>query len=153
MMAKLRVLMAEDSETDAELVLRELRRSGYEIMWKRVETAETMRAALEKESWDLVLSDWAMPQFSARAALAVLKSSGLDLPFIILSGTIGEDTATEALRAGAHDFLIKDRLARLLPAIERELREARVRRQRSEAESALRKSDVRFRTLVESMDD
>jgi PAS domain S-box-containing protein len=150
---KLRVLMAEDSEHDAELVLRELRRGGYDLSWHRVETAELMRAALQREQWDLVLSDWSMPKFSALGALEVLKETELDIPIIILSGTIGEDTATQALRAGAHDFLLKDRLARLLPAVDRELREAAVRKKRSEAEQALKASDARFRTLVESMDD
>jgi signal transduction histidine kinase len=123
-------LIVEDSERDALLLVREIRRGGYDPVFERVETASGMRAALERDSWDVVLSDYAMPQFSAPAALALIKEVGLDVPFIILSGTIGEETAVEAMKAGAHDFMIKDRLARLLPAIEREVREAQHRRER-----------------------
>ena len=123
----LRVLLVEDQEDDAALVLRELKRHGIEPIHRRVETEATMRAALESQDWDLILSDYSMPQFSALAALEVMKSSGHDLPFIIVSGTIGEETAVEAMRAGAQDFLLKGRLARLVPAIERELRDAAVR--------------------------
>lgn len=128
----LRVLIVEDSERDAELLTIELRRGGYEVSYLRVFTEETMRCALDAE-WDVVLSDYSMPQFSGVAALRVLRESGRDLPFIIVSGTIGEETAVHALKEGAHDFLLKDRLARLLPAIARELREARLRRERLEA--------------------
>src|SRR5437879_3820807 len=116
----LRVLIVEDSERDAELLLLELRRGGYEVSHTRVQTTESLRIAL-KDDWDIVLSDYAMPGFSGMAALGVLKESGRDVPFIVVSGTIGEDTAVEALKAGAHDFLVKDRLARLLPAIDREM--------------------------------
>lgn len=125
----LRALIVEDNERDAALLIRELRRAN-EVTFKRVETAEDMRAALKGQAWDIVISDFSLPMFSAAAALSVLKESGLDLPFIIVSGTIGEETAVEAMRAGAHDFIPKDAVARLLPAIERELREADVRRER-----------------------
>jgi signal transduction histidine kinase len=128
----LRALIVEDSERDAELLAIELRRGGYEVSYLRVFTEETMRRALDAD-WDVVLSDYSMPQFSGVAALRVLRESGRDLPFIIVSGTIGEETAVHALKEGAHDFLLKDRLARLLPAIARELREARLRRERLEA--------------------
>ena len=104
----LRVLIVEDSEDDTELLLRELHRGGYQVESRRVETAQTMRTALDWEHWDLVLSDYSMPAFNAVSALAVLKESGLDLPFIIVSGTIGEETAVEALKAGAHYFLLKN---------------------------------------------
>ncbi len=122
MTTALRVLMVEDSATDAKLVVGELRRAGQLVEFERVETVEAMRAALQRE-WDIVTSDWSMPKFTAPAALAVLKESGLDLPFIIVSGTIGEEAAVEAMRAGAHDYVLKDKLGRLMPAIEREVRE------------------------------
>jgi signal transduction histidine kinase len=130
----LRVLFVEDSEIDAELLLRELKRNGYDVEHERVQTAASMRDALSKRSWDIVLSDYSMPQFSGTAALAVLQQSGKDLPFIIISGAIGEEVAVEALKAGANDFLVKGRLTRLGTSIERELREARAREERIEAE-------------------
>jgi two-component system cell cycle sensor histidine kinase/response regulator CckA len=145
----LRILMVEDSATDAKLVIKEVRPTGRSVEFERVDTAEAMRAALERE-WDVVISDWSMPRFSAPAALAILKEKGLDLPFIIVSGTIGEDTAVEAMRAGAHDFVLKDKLGRLTPAIERELRECKERAARRQAEGALRESEARFRTLYDS---
>src|SRR3954463_13738610 len=116
----LRALIVEDSEVDAELLLAELRRAGYDVTFERVETAAAMTTGLAHGPWDLVLSDYSLPTFSGPAALEVLKASGLDLPFIIISGTIGEETAVSALKSGANDFLVKGRLARLAPAIERE---------------------------------
>src|SRR5437016_6062345 len=127
----LRVLLVEDSPADAELLVYELVKGGYEVTATRVDTADAMRAALGAEAWHVVLSDYSMPAFSAPKALAVLRETGLDLPFIIVSGTIGEETAVEALKAGACDFLVKGRLARLIPAIERERREAALRRERA----------------------
>ena len=102
----LRVLVVEDSEDDAELLLRELRRSSYEVTFERVDTAKDMAAALDRAQWDVILSDYTMPNFNALAALAVLKNRQLDLPFIIISGTIGEETAVNAMKTGAQDFLI-----------------------------------------------
>ncbi len=136
----LNVLLVEDQEDDAALLLRELARQGYQVTHRRVETAEAFEEAL-REPWDVVLSDHSLPSFSAPAALELLQRSGRDLPFIIVSGTIGEDVAVEALRAGAHDFMVKARLARLSPAIERELREVETRKQRREAEAQLLVSD------------
>jgi len=127
----------EDSEDDASLLLREIRRGGYEIEFERVETAGAMRAALARQQWDLILCDFSLPSFSAPNALGVLKESGIDLPFIIVSGTIEEESAVDALKAGAHDFITKGNFARLLPAIERELKEAVVRRERKEHEREL----------------
>src|ERR1700760_1909849 len=115
----LHVLVVEDNEKDAALLLRELKRGGYEVVHERVETAPTMAAALQSKRWDLIVSDFSMPQFSARGALVVLEESGLDLPFLIVSGTIGEEAAVEAMRSGAHDFMPKGKLSRLLPAIAR----------------------------------
>lgn len=125
----LRALIVEDSDDDAQLLLRELRRGGYEPVFERVQTAEAMRDALQKQPWDVVISDHDMPHFSAPRALEVLKESEIDLPFIIVSGVIGEATAVAAMKAGAHDYLAKDKLARLVPSIERELTEAAIRRQ------------------------
>src|SRR5215210_161956 len=146
----LRVLLVEDSEDDALLLIRSLRRGGYDPTWERVDTAAAMEAALDGRDWDLVISDHGMPEFSSSAALELLKRRDLvDLPFIIVSGQIGEDAAVAAMRAGAHDYLMKDNLARLNSAIERELREAEVRRERRRAEVALRASETRFRLMIE----
>jgi len=140
----LKVLIVEDSPDDAALVLRELRRGEYDPVWERVETAEAMNAALERAEWDVILSDYTMPNFSALQALETLKSKQLDIPFIIISGTIGEETAVLALKAGAQDYLIKGRLARLVPALEREIREAHSRLERQLAEAENRKLEEQF---------
>jgi PAS domain S-box-containing protein len=146
----LRVLLVEDSENDALLLLRELRRGSYEVTHRRVDTEPAMRQALAQEQWDIILSDYSMPVFSAMAALQVLKDTGLDIPFIVVSGTIGEETAVEILIAGADDFLLKHRLARFLPAVERALRDAATRRERRLAEQALRESELKYRRIVET---
>jgi PAS domain S-box-containing protein len=134
----LRVLIIEDSEDDTQLLLRELHHIGYEVEFERVETAVALRAMLSEKEWDLILSDYTMPKFSALKALEMLKAGGLDIPFIIISGTIGEETAVDALKAGANDFLVKGKFARLGPAIERELREAESRRSRRQAEEQIK---------------
>ena len=128
--SQLRVLIVEDSEQDSRLLVGELQRGGYELVVERVDTAAAMKAALERQAWDIVLSDYSMPGFGAPAALSVLKESRMDIPFIIVSGTIGEETAVEAMRSGAQDFMVKGKVARLLPVIEREVREAALRRER-----------------------
>lgn len=135
----LRVLIVEDSEDDAELLAIELKRSGYQLVYERVETMGGMHTALnEQTAWDIVLADYALPQFSAIAALDILKDYKLDLPFIIVSGKIGEDTAIAAMKAGAHDYLLKGKLARLVPAVERELREAILRQEHRQAQQRLK---------------
>ena len=135
----LRVLMIEDSEDDAELLAIELERGGYQISFLRVDTKEDMQTALdEPQSWDIVLADYSMPKFSAIAALEILKEYNLDLPFVIVSGKIGEDTAVAAMKAGAHDYLVKGKLSRLIPAVERELREAELRKEYHAAQERLR---------------
>jgi PAS domain S-box-containing protein len=145
----LRLLLVEDSTDDAELLVHTLRHGGYDIRHERVQTADEMRRALQTAEWDLVISDYSLPTFSGPEALQVLLERGLDLPFIIISGTIGEETAVTALKAGAHDFLVKGRLARLFPAIERELRDVAARRERARAEEALRQSESKHRALIE----
>ncbi len=129
----LRALVVEDREEDAELIVRELRRFGYDPAFVRVDDAESMKTALRREKWDVVLSDYSLPQFSAPAALAVLRETGLDLPFIVVTGFIGEEQAASMMKAGANDFLVKDRLFRLGPVIERELKETRLRLDRERA--------------------
>src|SRR5215210_6973211 len=137
--APLRVLLVEDSEDDALLLVRSLRRGGYDPTWERVDTVAAMEDALDGRGWDLVISDHGMPAFDSLAALALLRRKGfVDLPFIIVSGQIGEDAAVAAMKAGAHDYLMKDNLARLNSAIERELRDAEVRRERRQAEEKYR---------------
>jgi PAS domain S-box-containing protein len=149
----IRVLIVEDMEDDALLVVRELERGGFNPTYELVETESAMTAALESKEWDLILSDYAMPQFNAMGAIKVWRKTGAHLPFIIISGTIGEDTAVEAMRLGVHDYLMKDKLKRLCPAVERELRDADVRRRRMRAEEALRESEERFRTIFDSAND
>jgi PAS domain S-box-containing protein len=146
----LRLLMVEDSPTDAKLVVQELQRTWGPLVFERVDTAEGMVAALDRNTWDVVISDWSMPRFSAPGALSLLREKGVDLPFIIVSGTIGEDSAVLAMRTGAHDYVLKDKLGRLTPAVERELRECKERAARREAERALRQSEARFRRLDEA---
>jgi two-component system, cell cycle sensor histidine kinase and response regulator CckA len=150
MSGPLRILLVEDSEKDAQLLMRHLTRNGVEFSLTRVQTGPAMLDALATATWDLVVSDYSMPQFSASAALETLRSTGLDLPFIIVSGTVGEETAVTALKAGAHDFLPKDRLGRLVPAIEREVREAAERRKLRVAERALSETQLRMQFAMES---
>ena len=130
----LNVLLIEDSPDDAGLVALELRRGGYDPVMTRVETAETMRAALETGGWDVIISDYSLPQFGGLAALALVQQLEFDVPFILMSGTIGEEIAVEAMRAGAHDYIMKNNMVRLVPAIQRELREAKMRQERRQTE-------------------
>ena len=128
-MELINVIIVEDSEDDLLLLLRALRKGGFEPVYSRVETKQALSDALDDDRWQVVISDHAMPAFSAPEALEVLKASGRDLPFIIVSGTIGEEIAVSAMRAGAHDYIMKGNLSRLAPAVERELREAELRRE------------------------
>ncbi len=133
----LHTLIVEDSENDALLLVRALREGGYEPEFARVDTREAMRAELGRKNWDIVFADFTMPRFNAFEALQLLHETEIDLPFIIVSGTIGEDRAVQAMKAGAHDYILKDNMKRLLPAVERELREARNRRERKQAEQTI----------------
>ena len=136
--ALLRVLVVEDSEDDALLLLRELKRGGYETRHERVDTPEAMEEALNRESWDVVVSDYYMPKFRAPEALALLREWGSDAPFVIVSGKVGEELAVEAMKAGAYDYIMKDNMARLCATIERGLEEVEVRRERKRAEDKYR---------------
>ncbi len=151
MSRRLRVLVVEDSELDAELLLLGLTRGGYAVEHERVQTGEGMRKALAEGTFDVILSDYSMPAFNAMAGIAIYRESGLDIPFILVSGTIGEETAVEVLKAGAHDFLIKGRMARLVPAVERELREAQVRRERREAMQQAAESERRLSAMFDQV--
>ena len=153
-----RLLLVEDSENDAMLLLRELRRGGYEPHYERVHTPEGMERALKAaeargEPYEVVVSDYYMPRFRAPDALELLRGLGYDVPFIVVSGKIGEDAAVGIMKAGANDYLTKENMARLCPAVGRELKEAEGRRERARAEEALARSEVRFRRLVEQAAD
>jgi response regulator RpfG family c-di-GMP phosphodiesterase len=146
----IRLLLIEDSENDALLLELELRRGGYDVSLQRVQAADEMRAALSNQTWDAIISDYSMPEFDMPRVLALLQETGLDLPFIIVSGTIGEETAVRALQSGADDFMTKGKLSRLIPALERARREAQVRREREREleaiaalSSALRQAETR----------
>src|SRR5712691_1526828 len=137
-MRPLRLLLVEDSEHDATLLIEHLRQGGYEPEFTRVDSAEALNKALERHEWDMVIADYTMPGFSGTAALSIVRERGLEVPFIFVSGTIGEDIAVEAMKNGADDYIIKNNLSRLIPAINRELRDAEVRRERARAEERIR---------------
>ena len=143
--ASIRILIVDDSENDTVLLLDQLRGSGYDPTFERVDTPEAMHAALDQQPWDLILADYAMPRFSGAAALSLMRQRGLDVPFILVSGVVDEEKAVTMMRAGAHDYIEKGNLTRSAPAIERELRAAAVRSRRCQAEQALRVSEARFR--------
>jgi two-component system, cell cycle sensor histidine kinase and response regulator CckA len=146
----LSVLIVEDSEDDMLLILRELRRGGYNVTHACVDTPVALQEALDQQSWDIVISDYTMPAFNALDALNTIQCKGLDIPFLIVSGTIGEDTAVAAMKAGAQDYILKGNLTRLIPAVERELKDAEDRQRRLSAEQALALSEDRFKTLCAS---
>jgi PAS domain S-box-containing protein len=147
----LRVLLVEDSEDDAALVMRELCRGGYDLVCERVDTPAAMNAALAWQPWDIVIADYAMPRFSGLAALRLLQQAAIDLPFLLVSGTIGEDVAVAAMKAGAHDYIMKDNLTRLVPAVQRGLREAQMRRDRRRAEETLQLRDRAIEALSQGV--
>jgi PAS domain S-box-containing protein len=149
-MKDLKLLLVEDSPDDARLILRELKKADYTITSDRVDTPEAMAAALRMNRWDLIISDYHMPQFSGIEALEQVKASGLDIPFIIVSGNIGEETAVSAMKAGADDYLMKDNLARLAPAIEKALRETENRRERRQAEQRIYENEAQLEAFFNS---
>jgi two-component system, OmpR family, sensor histidine kinase VicK len=153
MQQKLHALIAEDSEQDAALVVRELRNGGYSLSHERVESESAMAAALARQHWDIVLTDYSMPQFNAARALALIAKSGADIPCIVVSGAVGEETAAEVMRAGAHDLVLKHNLRRLLPAIRREIEAARIRRERKAADAELDRERQLLKQLMQGMPD
>lgn len=149
----LRVLVVEDSEFDARILVAQLRTGGWQVNFRRVATSDSLSEALRSEPWDLILCDHTMPGFSAPEALRLLQGTELDIPFIIISGGIEEGVAIEAMKAGAQDFLKKGDTGRLIPAVQRELKDASVRRARREAEATLRDSELRYRSVWENSTD
>jgi PAS domain S-box-containing protein len=152
----LRVLIVEDSKFDTLFIIRELTKSGYNCFYERVETASSMRKAIQEKQWDIILCDYIMPDFNAPSAIALLKEVNIDIPIIVVSGAIGEETAVECMRSGAHDYIMKTNLSRLCPAIARELEEADSRSRRKQAESAriaslkaLLESQERYKALFD----
>ncbi|MGY5870921.1 MAG: response regulator [Candidatus Thorarchaeota archaeon] len=153
MTKSVRILLIEDSEDDAILLQRQLTKSNLEIEMKRICTCDEMIQALNENTWDAIICDYLMPEFSVTDAMEVLRTKGVDLPFIIVSGTISDETAVDMMKAGAHDYLTKNNLSRLAPALEREIIEAENRHQRRVAEEALRESERKHRMLIESIID
>lgn len=149
----LRVLCIDDCEDDVLLIAEAIRAGGYEVAWERVWTCDEVRARIERQEWDLVISDYSMPQFDGLEALELVKSHCPDLPFILVSGRVGEDTAVQAMRAGAHDYVMKHDLRRLLPAVHRELTDAAVRKARRAAEENLRTSEAMIKSIVDTAAD
>src|SRR5258706_6720311 len=145
------VLVVEDSENDAILIANELAKCGFRFKWRRIETAAQMRSALGQAALDLIISDYRLPQFSALDAFQVYQELGLDIPFIIVSGAAGEESAVSAMKLGAHDYVMKHNLFRLAPAVARELREAEIRRERRRAEKELAESDRSLADVLKSI--
>ena len=146
----LKLLQVEDSESDAELIVRRLENGGYNVAAERVQDADAMRAKLAESDWDVIICDYRMPGFDAPGALAVLQETGLDIPFIVVSGTIGEDTAVAMIKAGANDYLMKDRLARLAASVDRELRDGQTRAERKQALERLQESEAQLALAIEA---
>jgi PAS domain S-box-containing protein/putative nucleotidyltransferase with HDIG domain len=153
MSKSIRVLFVDDSDDDVMLLSKALEKGGYSPVYEQVDTADAMSDALDTQTWDVILCDYAMPNFSSFSALDLYKKKGFDLPFIIVSGTITDETAVAAMKAGAHDYIIKDNLARLCPAIDREMREAKIRKERRNAKNRLQKSEEKYRTLFQDSRD
>ncbi len=150
MNAPLRALIIEDNECDAELLVSHLESKSLDLSWTRVQTPEEFSNALYKKNWDVILADYSLPHFGIFPALKILKDLKLDIPFIVVSGTVSEEIAVEAMRAGAHDFCSKGKLTRLVPAVEREMREVRIRRERRNAREQVKISEARYRSLIEA---
>ncbi len=153
MAEKLRVLIVEDSEDDALLILNEIKEGGYDPKFECVETKEAFLSALKKGDWDIIISDYSLPKFSGLDAVKLLKESGIDLPFILVSGAIGEEIAVKSFLAGAHDFIVKGKWERFVPAIKRELKEAKIRQEYKLGEEKLKKSEERYRSFMKTATD
>lgn len=152
-MKLLNLIIVEDSQDDTLLLLHELQKGGFKVKHLRVETSKELSDAIKQKEWDLILSDHNLPEFSAPAALEVIKSFNLDIPFIIVSNMIGEEVAVEAMKAGAHDYILKNNLARLVPVVKRALLDANARLERKKAERAFQESEARFRRLADNAQD
>lgn len=148
MKSPLKILLLEDSEDDARLIIQKLEEEGFNLDWDRICTAEDMIEAMGREQWHIIIADYTMPSFSALEALDILNKMNQDIPFIIVSGTIGEEAAVKAIKSGAHNCIMKDKLTRLIPALEQGLGEAETKAQRRQAESALRESERKLSTLL-----
>jgi PAS domain S-box-containing protein len=153
MKKQINILIIEDNEDDTMLEIDLLRNGGYDIVYERVETRKAMKSALKEQNWDCIISDYSLPQFSGLDALTELKESGIDIPFILISGAMGEETAVAAMRAGAQDYIMKNNLKRLVPALERELRDSEVRLQKRQAEEETRYERILLRTLIDNIPD
>jgi diguanylate cyclase (GGDEF)-like protein/PAS domain S-box-containing protein len=149
----IRVLMVEDSEDDELLLIRELKKGGYHPVYERVYSATAMKKALKEKTWDIILCDYMMPRFNAPSAIFLLKETNLGIPLIVVTGTAGEETAIECMHFGANDYIMKQNLSRLCPAISRALEEAEVKNKHKQAEKLLNASEVRYRRLFESAKD
>jgi PAS domain S-box-containing protein len=149
----LRVLIVEDSEDDVLLIIRELKKGGFNPAYERVETAVAMREALKEKQWDIILCDYKLPQFSGPSAIALLQEINIDIPIFIISGKIGEDTAAECMLSGAQDYIMKDNLSRLCPAIAKEIDEDDSRNKRKQMEQALFQSEEKYRNILENIED
>ena len=149
----LRVLMIEDSKVDTLFIIRELTKSGYNCFYERVETASSMRKAIQEKQWDIILCDYIKPDFNAPSAIALLKEVNIDIPIIVVSGNIGEETAVECMRLGAQDYIMKSNMSRLCPAIARELEEAKIRNREKHTEEKLRESEKQYRTFFNTSRD
>jgi two-component sensor histidine kinase len=148
----LRVLQIEDSRSDAALIVRTLEKAGYDVYARRVEDAPEMRAALADQVWDVIVADYNLPQFGAPAALDILRDAGFDIPFIVVSGAVGEDLAVDMMKAGAHDYVMKNHLARLAPAVRREVQEARARHKSRQSEALLQAMEQRLEAQQDTLE-
>ncbi len=151
MPSSLRLLHIEDRQDDADLIRIDLEAAGYDVASRRVETAAEMKEALPAQNWDVIICDYNLPTFDALRALAILRESGQDIPFIIVSSHIGEEAAVALMKAGAHDYVMKDHLARLAPAIEREVNEAMERRRRRRAEETSKQHEKLLREITSAV--
>lgn len=152
-MTKIRLLLVEDNDTDALLVVRQLKKDGFEVEHRQVKTRSEMEAALDRGDWDLVISDFSLPGFGGKDALDLFKSRKMDIPFILVSGTVGEDIAVSIMKGGANDYLMKTHLHRLGPAVKRELEETQIKRDKKHIESVLDQTEKRFQRLIEDLRD
>ena len=149
----LQVLMVEDSKDDALLTIRVLKKGGYNPLCERVETAAAMKKALKEKEWDIILCDYLMPKFNAPSVIAILKEANIDIPLIVVTGKIGEETAAECMRLGAQDYIMKGNLSRLCPAIARELEDAKVRNKKKQTETDLKESENKYRLSFDNVTD